>query len=68
MDCWSSTSTGITASSSASRPPGSIRRGKPLNVKGICASAATRKIYISTTKQLMCLDLVSEKLLWEKIL
>jgi hypothetical protein len=40
--------------------------GKPLNVKGVCANAATRKIYISTTKQLMCLDLVSEKLLWEK--
>jgi hypothetical protein len=40
--------------------------GKPLNVKGICACARTQKIYISTTKQLMCLDLVSEKLLWEK--
>jgi hypothetical protein len=40
--------------------------GKPLNVKGICASAVTKKLYISTTKQLMCLDLVSEKLLWEK--
>jgi hypothetical protein len=41
-------------------------KGKPLNVKGICAIAATRKLYISTTKQLMCIDLVSEKLLWEK--
>jgi hypothetical protein len=40
--------------------------GKPLNVKGICASARTGKLYISTTKQLMCLDLVTEKLLWEK--
>ena len=40
--------------------------GKPLNVKGISASAATRKLYISTTRQLMCLDLVTEKLLWEK--
>jgi hypothetical protein len=40
--------------------------GKPLNVKGICACAATKKLYISTTKQLMCIDLVSEKLLWEK--
>jgi hypothetical protein len=40
--------------------------GKPLNVKGICACAATRKLYISTTKQLMCMDLVSEKQLWEK--
>jgi hypothetical protein len=40
--------------------------GKPLNVKGVCANAATRKIYVSTTQQLMCLDLVTEKLLWEK--
>ena len=41
-------------------------KGKPINVKGICASARTKRIYISTIKQLMCLDLVSEKLLWEK--
>ncbi len=41
-------------------------KGKPLNVKGICASAHTKKLYISTTKQLMCIDLVSEKLLWER--
>jgi hypothetical protein len=40
--------------------------GKPLNVKGVCANAVTRKIFISTTQQLMCLDLVTEKLLWEK--
>jgi hypothetical protein len=40
--------------------------GKPLNVKGICASADTRRVYISTIKQLMCLDLVTDKLLWEK--
>ena len=41
-------------------------KGKPLNVKGVCANAATKKVYISTTQQLMCLDLVTEKLLWEK--
>ena len=40
--------------------------GTPLNVKGICASAATGRLYISTIKQLMCLDLASEKILWEK--
>src|SRR5271170_5891636 len=40
--------------------------GKPLNVKGVCASAVSKRIYISTTQQLMCLDLVTEKLLWEK--
>src|SRR5262249_15472152 len=41
-------------------------QGKPINVKGICASAGARRLYISTIKQLMCLDLVSEKILWEK--
>jgi hypothetical protein len=41
-------------------------KGKPLNVKGVCANAETKRIYISTTQQLMCLDLVTEKLLWEK--
>jgi hypothetical protein len=40
--------------------------GKPLNVKGICASAKTRLVHISTIKTLQCLDLVTEKLLWEK--
>ncbi len=42
------------------------KSGKPLNVKGVCASAATGKIHVSTTQQLMCLDLVTEKVLWEK--
>jgi hypothetical protein len=41
-------------------------KGVPNNVKGICASALTNRLYISTIEQLMCLDLVSEKLLWEK--
>jgi hypothetical protein len=40
--------------------------GKPLNVKGVCASAATKRLHISTIKSLMCIDLLSEKLLWEK--
>jgi len=41
-------------------------KGQPLNVKGICASAKTGRLYVSTIKTLMCFDLVSEKLLWEK--
>lgn len=41
-------------------------KGKPLNVKGICANSATQRLYISTIKQLMCLDLASEKILWER--
>jgi hypothetical protein len=39
---------------------------KPRNVKGICASAATQRVHISTTHTLMCLDLLLDKLLWEK--
>lgn len=39
--------------------------GRPLNVKGIC-DARTGRLYISTIKQLMCLDLAGEKVLWEK--
>ncbi len=41
-------------------------KGIPRNVKGICANAETGRLYISTTHQMMCLDLVTEKLLWEK--
>ncbi len=41
-------------------------KGVPNNVKGICACAQTKRVYISTVQQLMCLDLVSEKLLWER--
>src|SRR5262249_59624307 len=37
-------------------------------MKGICASAATRKLYFTTPTKLYCLDLVSEKSLWEKTL
>src|SRR3954462_5896694 len=39
---------------------------KPLNVKGLAANAATRRLYVTTTKTLTALDLVSEKILWEK--
>ena len=46
--------------------PGLDEKGKPLNVKGICASAGTRRIYISTIRTLICLDLGTEKVLWEK--
>lgn len=38
----------------------------PLNVKGICANAGTARLYVSTIKTLMCFDLLTEKLLWEK--
>lgn len=40
--------------------------GKPLNVKGVCTSMALKRIYITTTRTMTCLDLVREKILWEK--
>lgn len=42
------------------------RRDKPENVKGICANATTRKLYFSTITRLFCLDLVTERTVWEK--
>lgn len=40
--------------------------GKPLNVKGIVANAKTNRVYITTTQTLQCIDLLTEKILWEK--
>lgn len=40
--------------------------GKPSNVKGVCVSLATNCIYISTVEALQCIDLTTEKLVWEK--
>lgn len=42
------------------------KSGKPLNVKGIVANAKTNRVYISTIETLQCIDLLTEKLLWEK--
>lgn len=41
-------------------------QGKPLNVKGVCASASLRKIYVSTLRTLTAVDLQTEKIVWEK--
>ncbi len=40
--------------------------GKPINVKGICGNATTARIFVSTVKTLQCVDMMTEKLLWEK--
>lgn len=48
------------------RTQGLAPDGKPSNVKGVCASARTGRLYISTLDKLQCLDLVSEKVLWER--
>jgi DNA-binding beta-propeller fold protein YncE len=47
---------------SASRQP------KPENIKGVCASAATGRLYFTTLTQLYCIDLASDKELWAKAL
>jgi DNA-binding beta-propeller fold protein YncE len=39
---------------------------KPSNIKGVCASAATKKLYFSTLTTLSCVDLLTEKTLWTK--
>ena len=41
---------------------------QPENVKGIEASAQTGKLYVSTMRRLGCIDLVSEKMVWQKAL
>lgn len=42
------------------------KSGKPSNVKGVDVSLATNCIYISTLEALQCIDMTTEKLLWEK--
>lgn len=41
-------------------------KGQPSNVKGIAVSSYTHCIYISTIQSLQCLDLLTEKMVWEK--
>jgi DNA-binding beta-propeller fold protein YncE len=45
---------------------GADEKGTPINVKGICASLATNCIYISTIQTLQCIDLLTEKIKWER--
>ncbi len=48
-------------------PTGGLKKdGTPSNVKGVGVSVATNCIYISTLEALQCLDLNTEKVLWEK--
>jgi DNA-binding beta-propeller fold protein YncE len=44
------------------------RASKPENIKGICASAATQRLYFTTLTRLYCLDLRTDQTLWEKAL
>lgn len=46
---------------------GGLRKdGKPSNVKGVDVSLATNSIYISTLEAIQCIDITTEKILWEK--
>jgi hypothetical protein len=40
---------------------------EPENVKGIAASAKTGRLYVTTLKHLLCIDLVSDKIIWDKM-
>jgi DNA-binding beta-propeller fold protein YncE len=44
------------------------QQAKPENIKGICACAATGKLYFTTLTRLYCLDLRTDQPLWEKAL
>src|ERR1700759_4163811 len=46
--------------------PGHSDQEKPENVKGVCASAKTQRLYFTTLKKLWCIDLKTEQKLWEK--
>jgi DNA-binding beta-propeller fold protein YncE len=37
----------------------------PDNIKGVCACAATDRLYFTTRSKLFCLDLLTDKTLWE---
>jgi len=43
------------------------REAMPDNIKGVCACAATQRLYFTTRSRLYCLDLLSEQTLWEKV-
>lgn len=40
--------------------------GDVLNVKGVCASSRTDRLYVSTLRHLICLDLWTDEVLWQK--
>ena len=44
------------------------KAAKPDNVKGVCASAATGRLYFTTPRKLYCVDLLTEETRWEKSL
>ena len=45
---------------------GFTEQGKPINVKGICASVSLRRLYVSTIESLISFDLTNDTIVWEK--
>jgi DNA-binding beta-propeller fold protein YncE len=41
------------------------REEMPDNIKGVCACAATGRLYFTTRSKLFCLDLATDKVVWE---
>jgi DNA-binding beta-propeller fold protein YncE len=39
---------------------------EPDNVKGVAASAKTGRLYVTNVKRLACIDLITDKILWDK--
>jgi DNA-binding beta-propeller fold protein YncE len=46
--------------------PAASRQPKPEAIKGICANAATQRLYLSTPTKLYCLDLRTNQPVWER--
>jgi hypothetical protein len=44
----------------------SSETGRPLSMKGIVASAATQRLWVTSMEAMFCIDLLTDKLLWEK--
>lgn len=42
------------------------RKEQPENIKGVCANASTGRLYFSTPTTLYCVDLLTERSLWNK--
>ena len=49
-------------------PTPASKQDKPENIKGVCACALTKRLYFTTLTELFCLDLVTEKTVWQKAL
>jgi 6-phosphogluconolactonase (cycloisomerase 2 family) len=40
--------------------------GQPLNVKGICGNASTGRVFVGTLEHLICVDLTTDRQLWQR--